>query len=130
LSCCGAPYAGADVHSLDSYNGTGLIRAAERGHVDIIRELLETDIKIDHVNRLVDRAVGSIILATEARAIPRLYGSSSRPARTSVSPMARGDAAGACEKRGYSQIAAILKGAGTHDDESQFDANGAPDDTE
>ena len=44
--------AGADVHSLDSYNGTGLIRAADRGHVEIIRELLKTDIKIDHVNRL------------------------------------------------------------------------------
>ena len=43
---------GADVHSLDSYNGTGLIRAADRGHVDIIQELLNTEIKIDHVNRL------------------------------------------------------------------------------
>ena len=44
--------AGADVRSTDSYNGTGLIRAADRGHVEIIRELLKTDIKIDHVNRL------------------------------------------------------------------------------
>ena len=43
---------GADVHSLDSYNGTGLIRAADRGHIEIIEELLETDIDIDHVNRL------------------------------------------------------------------------------
>jgi ankyrin repeat protein len=44
--------AGADVHSLDSYNGTGLIRAADRGHVEIIEELLKTDIDLDHVNRL------------------------------------------------------------------------------
>lgn len=44
--------AGADVHSTDSYNGTGLIRAADRGHVEIIAELLRTDIKIDHINRL------------------------------------------------------------------------------
>ena len=44
--------AGADVHSTDSYNGTGLIRAADRGHVEIIAELLKTDIKIDHINRL------------------------------------------------------------------------------
>ncbi|MEZ4620540.1 MAG: ankyrin repeat domain-containing protein [Caldilineaceae bacterium] len=43
---------GADVHSLDSYNGTGLIWAADRGHVEIIAELLKTDIDIDHVNRL------------------------------------------------------------------------------
>lgn len=44
--------AGADVHSKDSYNGTGLIRAADRGHVEIIQELLKTDIKIDHINNL------------------------------------------------------------------------------
>ncbi len=51
---------GADVHSLDSYNGTGLIRAADRGHVEIIAELLKTDIDIDHVNRLdLDRPAGS-----------------------------------------------------------------------
>lgn len=43
---------GADVSSLDSYNGTGLIRAAERGYVEIVRELLTTPIAIDHVNRL------------------------------------------------------------------------------
>lgn len=44
--------AGADVNAKDSYNGTGLIRAADRGHVEITRRLLETDIEIDHVNRL------------------------------------------------------------------------------
>jgi len=44
--------AGADVHSTDSYNGTGLIRAADRGYVEIIRELLKTDIRVNHVNRL------------------------------------------------------------------------------
>jgi ankyrin repeat protein len=43
---------GADVDSLDSYNGTGLIRAAERGYVGIVRELLTTDIRVDHVNNL------------------------------------------------------------------------------
>ena len=44
--------AGADVHSTDSYNGTGLIRAADRGHVEIIRELLKTDIRVNHINKL------------------------------------------------------------------------------
>lgn len=43
---------GADVTSLDSYNGTGLIRAADRGHVAIIQALLATPITVDHVNRL------------------------------------------------------------------------------
>jgi ankyrin repeat protein len=43
---------GADVTILDSYNGTALIRAAERGHAPIVGRLLQTDIAVDHVNRL------------------------------------------------------------------------------
>ena len=42
----------ADVRSLDSYNGTGLIRAAERGYPEIISRLLRTNIAVDHVNNL------------------------------------------------------------------------------
>ena len=44
--------AGADVDAKDSFNGTGLIRAAERGYVRIVRRLLTTEIDLDHVNRL------------------------------------------------------------------------------
>jgi ankyrin repeat protein len=44
--------AGADVDAHDSYDGTGLIRAAERGNYRIIRRLLDTDIEVDHVNQL------------------------------------------------------------------------------
>ncbi len=29
-----------------------MIRAADRGHVEIVRELLKTDIDVDHVNNL------------------------------------------------------------------------------
>jgi ankyrin repeat protein len=43
---------GADVDAKDSYNGTGLIRAADRGYLRIVRRLLETDVDVDHVNRL------------------------------------------------------------------------------
>ena len=43
---------GADVDAKDSYNGTGLIRAADRGHVRIVERLLEMEVEIDHVNRL------------------------------------------------------------------------------
>jgi uncharacterized protein len=43
---------GADVDAKDSYNGTGLIRAADRGHVRIVERLLDTEVEIDHVNRL------------------------------------------------------------------------------
>jgi ankyrin repeat protein len=43
---------GADVDSKDSFNGTGLIRAADRGHADIVGRLVQADIKTDHVNNL------------------------------------------------------------------------------
>jgi uncharacterized protein len=32
---------GADIHAKDSYNGTGLTCAGDRGHVAIVRRLLE-----------------------------------------------------------------------------------------
>lgn len=43
---------GADVDAKDSYDGTGLIRAADRGYVRVVDRLLETEIDLDHVNRL------------------------------------------------------------------------------
>jgi len=42
----------ADVDSKDSFNGTGLIRAADRGHADIAGRLIQADIKINHINNL------------------------------------------------------------------------------
>ena len=43
---------GADVGSLDWYDGTGLIRSAERGHWQVVGRLIEAGIEPDHVNRL------------------------------------------------------------------------------
>ena len=43
--------AGADLGALDGFDGTGLIRAAERGHADIVGRLLQSGIAVDHVNR-------------------------------------------------------------------------------
>jgi uncharacterized protein len=43
---------GADVDSKDSFNGTGLIRAADRGHADIAGRLIQANIKINHINNL------------------------------------------------------------------------------
>lgn len=43
---------GADVDSLDSFNGTGLIRAADRGFPVICQRLIDAGVEIDHVNRL------------------------------------------------------------------------------
>ncbi|WP_245613939.1 ankyrin repeat domain-containing protein [Knoellia sinensis] len=48
---------GAEVNDKDSWNGTGLIRAAERGHGLVVGELLQADIDKDHVNRIGYQAV-------------------------------------------------------------------------
>lgn len=45
--------AGADTTITNRFGGTALIPAADRGHVEIVRELLTTsDVNIDHVNQL------------------------------------------------------------------------------
>ena len=44
---------GADFTVFNRYNGTALIPACERGHVETVKELLKRkDFPIDHVNRL------------------------------------------------------------------------------
>lgn len=42
----------ADVDDLDSFRGTGVIRAAERGHATVVGRLLSQGVDPDHVNRL------------------------------------------------------------------------------
>ena len=54
--------AGADVRSLDSFDGTGLIRAADRGYPEVVRRLLRTDIRVDHVNNLGWTALHEAVL--------------------------------------------------------------------
>ena len=48
---------GADVGAKDSWNGTGLIRAAERGHALAVGRLLQAGIERDHVNRIGYQAI-------------------------------------------------------------------------
>ncbi|GAB2789185.1 hypothetical protein GCM10020360_09720 [Nonlabens tegetincola] len=48
---------GADVNALDSWHGTGLIRAAERGHWDVSGALLRAGVSVDHVNNLGFQAI-------------------------------------------------------------------------
>jgi len=43
---------GADVAALDSFDGTGLIRAAHRGYPLVVDRLLAAGIDVDHVNNL------------------------------------------------------------------------------
>lgn len=42
----------ADIRSLDSYHGTALIRAAERGHAAVVGRLIRAGVAVDHVNNL------------------------------------------------------------------------------
>ena len=105
---------GADVHGLDSYNGTGLIRAADRGFVEIVRELLKTSIVVDHVNRLGWTAIlEAIILGTgdpKRMEVVRLLvdaGANVNLAdRNGVSPIQH------ARSKGYSGMASILEAAG------------------
>lgn len=48
---------GAKVDDKDSWNGTGLIRAAERGHALVVGELLRAGINRDHINRIGYQAI-------------------------------------------------------------------------
>lgn len=52
---------GAKVDDKDSWNGTGLIRAAERGHGYVVGELLQAGIDRDHVNRIGYQAIHEAI---------------------------------------------------------------------
>ncbi len=48
---------GARVDDKDSWNGTGLIRAAERGHALVVGELMRAGINRDHINRIGYQAI-------------------------------------------------------------------------
>ena len=105
---------GADVRSLDSYDGTGLIRAADRGHVRIVRRLLETETDVDHVNNLGwtalleavilgggdERHTEVVRLLVEGGADPNI------PDGEGVTPL------GHARANGYGGMAEILEGAG------------------
>lgn len=53
---------GAQVDDKDSWNGTGLIRAAERGHFLVVGELLRAGTDRDHINRIGYQAIHEAIL--------------------------------------------------------------------
>lgn len=57
--------AGALVDDKDSWNGTGLIRAAERGHGYVVGELLQAGIDRDHINRIGYQAIHEAVIFGE-----------------------------------------------------------------
>lgn len=108
---------GADVTALDSYKGTGLIRAAHRGYVDIIRELLTTDIDVDHVNRLAWTALLEAIIlgdggADHTEVVRLLLAAGADPNLADgrgVTPLRH------ARDRGFAEIERLLVDAGGHD---------------
>ena len=105
---------GADVRSLDSYNGTGLIRAADRGHVRIVEELSKTETDVDHVNNLGWTALLEAIILGEGderheEVVRLLVEGGADPNLADgdgVTPLEH------AEQRGYSGMAEILRSAG------------------
>ena len=104
---------GADVAAKDRFDGTGLIRAAERGNVRIVRRLLETDIDVDHVNRLGWTALLEAIILGEGgpahtetvRALVDAGADVRIADGDGVTPLAH------ARRRGYDAIVAILRAA-------------------
>jgi ankyrin repeat protein len=105
---------GADVRSLDSFNGTGLIRAADRGYTTIVARLLETEVDVDHVNRLGWTALLEAIILGEGdethTEVVRLLVEAGADVNLAdgqgVTPLAH------AEQSGYAELAEILRAAG------------------
>ena len=107
--------AGADPAITNRYGGIALIPASERGHVETVRYLLaESDIDVDHVNRLGWTALLEAILLSDGgpahQEIVRLlieHGADVDLADgDGVRPLAHARA------RGFTEIAAQLQAAG------------------
>ena len=103
---------GAAVNDKDSWNGTGLIRAAERGHWLVVGKLLAAGIDRDHVNRIGYQAIHEAVwlgkdtaaYATTLRALIAGGAELDRPSGTEGSTplqMAR--------TRGYERLEKVLE---------------------
>jgi uncharacterized protein len=117
---------GGDVDSKDSFNGTGLIRAADRGHADIAGRLIQADIKVNHINNLGWTALHeAIILGDGSRryvdtVLVLVAGGAdlNLPSqRDQVSPLDH------ATSKGYDEIAKVLRTALDADTSSEQVAN-------
>jgi ankyrin repeat protein len=109
---------GARINDKDSFNGTGLIRAADRGYPRIVRRLLREDIDIDHVNRLGWTALHeAIILGDGSRRYERVVlllvdagaDVDLRSQTDGITPLQH------ARSRGYEGMADILRAAGARE---------------
>ncbi len=103
------------MRSLDSFDGTGLIRAADRGFPRVVRRLLATDIKVDHVNNLGWTALHEAVILGDGSAryvrVVRLLVAAgadvNKPSRKDgVRPLQH------ATSRGFDDLADVLRAAG------------------
>src|SRR5215212_9388424 len=104
----------ANVDSKDSFNGTGLIRAADRGHADIAGRLVQADIKINHINNLGWTALHEAIILGDgsrryvdtARVLVAAGADLQLPSlRDQISPLQH------ARSKGHNEIAKVLRTA-------------------
>jgi ankyrin repeat protein len=107
--------AGADPALTNRYGGVALIPAAERGHVEVVRYLLdETDVDVDHVNDLGWTALLEAILLSDGGPRHQAIVSLLIEAGADVD-LADGDGVrplAHARSRGQTEIAEILEAAG------------------
>ncbi|MFD4240279.1 ankyrin repeat domain-containing protein [Streptomyces sp. NPDC058525] len=104
--------AGPDLTLRNRFGGISLIPAAERGHVDYVRALLrETDIDVDHVNRLGWTALlEAVILGDGGRAHQEIVELLVTAGATPHLPDGDGvTALEHAERRGFTRIAGLLR---------------------
>ena len=107
--------AGADTKLTNRFGGTALIPAAERGHVEVVKELLtRTDVDVNHVNNLGWTALLEAIILSDGGPrhveIVRLLVEAGADVNLAdgqgVTPLAH------ARERGYREIVEILLAAG------------------
>ncbi|MYW67927.1 hypothetical protein GTY65_28200 [Streptomyces sp. SID8379] len=104
--------AGPDLKVTNRFGGISLIPASERGHVEYVRAVLrETDIDVDHVNRLGWTALlEAVILGDGGRAHQEIVellitagATHDLPDGDGVTPLEH------AERRGFTEIAGLLR---------------------